>query len=135
MTTLALKELQRQVAFKAINIDYLISLSEVGDDGSDLVIDLIYIYLESAPLEVAKTIACLRAHDLRGFQQSVARLEFGSERIGARTLADICRLARAEIETSEPELISDQLIAMEQELELVEHELSMVSNLLSSFSR
>jgi hypothetical protein len=131
--SLALRELQKQVAFKAINIEYLVSLSEIGESGNDLVIELIYIYLESAPLAAAKAVAALRAHDLRSFKGSLAKLEFGSERIGARKMAELCHFLRDEVSIADPETISEYLDGMERELEQIEHELSIVANLLSSF--
>jgi len=104
----------------AVDITVLTSFEGVQIEGEpDLIVELIDLYLEDAPLRMASLQEAVAEADGGGIKRAAHALKGSSANLGARRVAELCeQLERAEDDNSLQE-VRALLLSLEREFEFV----------------
>jgi HPt (histidine-containing phosphotransfer) domain-containing protein len=118
---------------RPVHIEYLMALSSIDDDNTFAIVEeLIYVYLETAPSVLLEIQNAVQSRDYQKMQERAAKLQFGSERIGARRLASACTGLVKLTAPDSNENLDLILLKIRQEFAYVEKELTEIVNGLTS---
>ena len=83
------EQLEQRVAIDVTVLNRL--RSAMGDSGSQLMVDLINIFLEDAPKRVAEILAAVRLDDPLALRNAAHPLKSSSASLGAKTFSEMCQ--------------------------------------------